>query len=163
MAARPSRQQGYRSGRARWEMVRTAVAVLELYCQGADKLSGSMQAMEVIEGRCCHCSRTLRPHVGRACRRRFCRCHQENSRRKAKTFAEGRSIRLVDTRKLRVLIASNVATPVMPTSEPRPSKRISKPIPPPTCPKCGSPMVQRVAKSGANAGKQFWGEIHWVM
>ncbi len=25
------------------------------------------------------------------------------------------------------------------------------------CPKCGSPMVLRTAKQGANAGKQFWG------
>jgi hypothetical protein len=27
----------------------------------------------------------------------------------------------------------------------------------PTCPKCGSKMVLRTAKSGANAGGQFWG------
>ena len=27
----------------------------------------------------------------------------------------------------------------------------------PTCPKCGSAMVKRVAKSGANAGNAFWG------
>ncbi len=74
----------------------------------------------------------------------------------AKTFAEGRSIRLVDARKLRVLIASNVATPVMPTSEPRRSAG-SVTDASPACPKCGSRMVRRVAKSGANAGKQFWG------
>lgn len=27
----------------------------------------------------------------------------------------------------------------------------------PLCPKCGSSMVERVAKSGANSGKAFWG------
>lgn len=27
----------------------------------------------------------------------------------------------------------------------------------PHCPKCGAEMVQRIAKSGANAGKAFWG------
>ena len=27
----------------------------------------------------------------------------------------------------------------------------------PSCPKCGSAMVKRVAKSGANAGNTFWG------
>lgn len=27
----------------------------------------------------------------------------------------------------------------------------------PLCPKCNSPMVLRTAKSGANAGSQFWG------
>ncbi|MGH8514908.1 MAG: topoisomerase DNA-binding C4 zinc finger domain-containing protein [Gammaproteobacteria bacterium] len=27
----------------------------------------------------------------------------------------------------------------------------------PACPRCGAPMVQRVAKQGSNAGKPFWG------
>ena len=27
----------------------------------------------------------------------------------------------------------------------------------PACPQCGKPMVLRTAKSGQNAGKQFWG------
>lgn len=27
----------------------------------------------------------------------------------------------------------------------------------PNCPKCGSPMILRTAKSGANQGEQFWG------
>lgn len=27
----------------------------------------------------------------------------------------------------------------------------------PSCPRCGNPMVEHVAKMGANAGKQFWG------
>jgi len=27
----------------------------------------------------------------------------------------------------------------------------------PACPKCGKPMVLRTAKTGKNAGKQFWG------
>lgn len=75
----------------------------------------------------------------------------------AKAFAEGRSIRLVDARKLRVLIAANVATPVaQPKSEPR-RMAGSTPEASPVCPKCGSAMVQRVAKSGANAGRPFWG------
>ena len=26
----------------------------------------------------------------------------------------------------------------------------------PTCPLCNAPMVQRVARQGANAGKPFW-------
>lgn len=40
-------------------------------------------------------------------------------------------------------------------------ERHSKPTPTesdkPTCPKCGSTMSKRLAKSGANAGKEFWG------
>ena len=31
------------------------------------------------------------------------------------------------------------------------------PLVPPACPKCGEPMVKRTARSGANAGSQFWG------
>ena len=26
----------------------------------------------------------------------------------------------------------------------------------PTCPKCGKPMIKRIAKKGANSGKEFW-------
>lgn len=75
----------------------------------------------------------------------------------AKAFAEGRSIRLVDARKLRVLIATNVATPVMPPKS-EPYRSAGSAIDAmPACPKCGSPMVQRVARSGTNAGKTFWG------
>lgn len=75
----------------------------------------------------------------------------------AEAFAEGRSIRLVDARKLRALIASNVATPlVKPSSEPNRSAG-SITYQAPACPRCGSPMAQRVAKSGSNAGKVFWG------
>ena len=75
----------------------------------------------------------------------------------AKAFAEGRSIRLVDARKLRVLIATNVAAPVVPpkSESHRPTGSTIDALP--ACPKCGSPMVQRVARSGTNAGKTFWG------
>lgn len=38
------------------------------------------------------------------------------------------------------------------TSEP-PSVEVEDP----TCPKCSAPMMRRVAKTGANAGQQFWG------
>ena len=31
----------------------------------------------------------------------------------------------------------------------------------PACPKCGSPMVKRMAKQGPNAGKPFWGCAQW--
>jgi ssDNA-binding Zn-finger/Zn-ribbon topoisomerase 1 len=26
----------------------------------------------------------------------------------------------------------------------------------PACPKCGKPMIKRVAKKGVNSGKEFW-------
>ncbi len=32
----------------------------------------------------------------------------------------------------------------------------SKQIDAPTCPRCGKPMIKRVAKKGMNSGKEFW-------
>lgn len=66
-------------------------------------------------------------------------------------FAKGRNIELIDGRRLvemfrRARSARNEASKanVPPTQEP-------------TCPQCGKPMVKRMAKRGANAGKAFWG------
>ena len=75
----------------------------------------------------------------------------------AKAFAEGRSIRLVDARRLRSIIASHATAPVtasegIPRELPEPQVETT-----PACPKCGNPMVKRVAKTGSNAGKTFWG------
>lgn len=66
----------------------------------------------------------------------------------AEAFAEGRSIELVDARKLRRLIGGHQATKpttVVPT------------VTSPACPTCGGHMVERAVKKGPNAGKQFWG------
>lgn len=75
----------------------------------------------------------------------------------AKSFAEGRSIRLVDARKLRSLIDSDASAPVV-AYRPEPA-RSAEPATDsaPACPKCGKPMIRRTAKTGANAGKAFWG------
>lgn len=69
----------------------------------------------------------------------------------AKAFAEGRSIKLVDARLLRAMISASGAAPKAPV-EVTPAAEVE-----PSCPKCGSPMVQRTAKTGANAGGKFWG------
>lgn len=62
----------------------------------------------------------------------------------AKAFAEGRSITLVPAHSLLNMIRRNEGrAPVSPSV--------------PSCPKCGSPMVQRVAKQGSRAGSNFWG------
>lgn len=78
----------------------------------------------------------------------------------AKQFAEGRSVKLVDARKLRSIVGSTksapqraVPVPVPPQAEPAPSKEDVAPA----CPKCGGEMVKRTAKKGANAGGEFWG------
>lgn len=69
----------------------------------------------------------------------------------AKEFAEGRSIKLVDARRLRAIIGN-----ASPAAQKTPAVE-SKVDEAPACPNCGSPMVERTAKSGSNAGKMFWG------
>jgi len=66
----------------------------------------------------------------------------------AKDFVQGRSIELVDAGSLRSLIggAPQVLPPAATTLPATPA-----------CPRCGSLMVQRTAKKGISAGKQFWG------
>jgi len=69
----------------------------------------------------------------------------------AKSFAEGKAIDLVDGAQLEALIGQvrrasrETATPV----RQKPSATL--------CPRCGSRMVLRTAKKGANAGGQFYG------
>lgn len=67
-------------------------------------------------------------------------------------FAQGLNIEMVDGNRLRGMIAA--------ASKPPPSKtaEVARPITTtPTCPKCGSEMIKRVARQGANAGNGFWG------
>ena len=82
----------------------------------------------------------------------------------AKAFAEGRNLKLVDGKKLHGLLQQArgtraAATPV--TRAPKPAEsRVMNPTTTstvPACPSCESPMVQRTAKKGQNAGSQFWG------
>lgn len=63
----------------------------------------------------------------------------------AKEFAAGRNITLIDGPALRALIGEVRTTPA------------AKQSGVPTCPQCGSSMVRRTAKRGANAGGSFWG------
>lgn len=72
----------------------------------------------------------------------------------AVAFAEGRSIRLVDARGLRRMIDGVEGSVYSQAPAPRPDAALSAN---PACPKCGSAMVRRTAKSGRNAGNEFWG------
>ena len=67
----------------------------------------------------------------------------------AKAFASGRNITLVNANTLlnSKPVARNVGT-ITPDRTTHPD---------PVCPKCGSPMIRRVAKQGANAGNTFFG------
>lgn len=63
----------------------------------------------------------------------------------ARDFAAGRNITLIDGPALRALIGG---------VKPAPAAKQSGV---PACPQCGSDMVRRTAKRGANAGGSFWG------
>lgn len=67
----------------------------------------------------------------------------------AQDFAAGRNITLIDGPALRALIGG-----VKPVPAPGPAAKQSGV---PACPQCGSDMVRRTAKRGANAGNEFWG------
>jgi len=58
----------------------------------------------------------------------------------ARIFANGRNIELMNAGKLLSIMG-----------KPQPE------VTAPDCPSCGSPMVQRVARQGARAGRSFWG------
>jgi restriction system protein len=72
----------------------------------------------------------------------------------AESFAQGKSIQLVDGPRLLDLVKQvQDRAPVSNT----PMTVITKPDAPPSCPVCGKAMNSRVARRGQNTGKQFWG------
>lgn len=82
------------------------------------------------------------------------------------SFASGRNVNLVDGPKLHGLIQqakagtfrspARASTPA--ATRPAPASPPSAaPMRAPSCPLCSSPMAQRTAKRGANAGSEFWG------
>ena len=80
----------------------------------------------------------------------------------AKTFAQGLNLTLIDGRRLRQMI--DVASKTIAESAPAQTSA-SAPMQPaatsPVCPKCSSEMKKRVARQGANAGKEFWGCVSY--
>jgi restriction system protein len=73
--------------------------------------------------------------------------------REAEAFAEGKPITLVDGPRLLELIKG---VQRIRNEEPEPAPQSVK-TSAPVCAKCGTPMVLRSAKRGANAGNSFWG------
>lgn len=59
-------------------------------------------------------------------------------------FASGKRLELIDRSRLRAMIAAVKGSDTEPT-------------PGPECPRCGSPMLLRIAKRGDNVGEKFWG------
>lgn len=75
----------------------------------------------------------------------------------AKDFAQGRNVELLDGAKLvRVLRTLSSARGPADRSEPAAPSR-ARQADAQQCPACGSPMLRRVAKRGANAGQAFLG------
>lgn len=79
--------------------------------------------------------------------------------KEARDFANGRGIRLVEGEELRrwIAVKANTRTEPPVKNTPRTTLSINSQPHSPICPLCQSPMVKRVAKRGANAGKEFWG------
>ena len=71
----------------------------------------------------------------------------------ARLFAEDKPIWLIDGSELLEMVAGVQVQPNV--KKPSPYKQ---PVPTgPECPLCGSGMVKRTARKGANAGNEFWG------
>jgi len=70
----------------------------------------------------------------------------------ARAFAEGRNIDLIDGAELATIIRAIQHPQSMATPSVAKTANANQ-----SCPKCGSAMVKRTAKQGANAGKMFWG------
>lgn len=62
----------------------------------------------------------------------------------AQDFARGRNVVLIDGTALHRMLQPAAAAPAAASAEP-------------ACPTCSQPMIRRVARQGANAGKAFWG------
>lgn len=75
----------------------------------------------------------------------------------ARSFAQGRNIELIDGSALKKMV-DDVQTARKPgVISPSPQAMEPAVAVEPACPRCGSAMVKRVAKQGANAGNAFWG------
>lgn len=82
----------------------------------------------------------------------------------AQSFAKGQNIELIDGSMLTAMIekahgvtSSKVDRATKDVLESTPSTATAEPI----CPQCGNAMVKRVARKGANSGKNFWGCVEF--
>lgn len=71
----------------------------------------------------------------------------------ARAFGEGRNIELIAGERLLTMIQGAKTAAANAAASPPATAMTPNPV----CPRCGGPMVRRVAKQGANAGKPFWG------
>lgn len=84
----------------------------------------------------------------------------------AQAFARGRNIHLIAGPELQSLLRGLTPrqSPTPPPAASAPAETVSgspsperQSAPPPSCPRCAKPMVERTARRGAKAGETFWG------
>jgi len=81
--------------------------------------------------------------------------------RDARDFASGRNVELINGAALAAMLREASAqirsTPAAGVPWRGIGEGEARSDAPPRCPKCGQPMVNRIARQGANAGSAFWG------
>jgi len=78
----------------------------------------------------------------------------------AQAFADSKPIELLNGDRLWGMIKEvkqDARVAIQPARELIPSAQPTEVAAVVECPKCGSPMVERVARKGQHAGKRFWG------
>lgn len=73
----------------------------------------------------------------------------------AQAFATGRNVELVNGARLQQLLQQGRAREAIPLPPSSAAPAAAAAIP--ECPACTAPMARRMARKGANAGKEFWG------
>lgn len=73
----------------------------------------------------------------------------------ARAFVQGRNIELIDGAELKRMIDG--AQEARAAGDRRPRSGVDAASAQPSCPRCGSAMIKRMAKAGAHAGREFWG------
>lgn len=82
----------------------------------------------------------------------------------AQSFAKGQNIELIDGSKLTAMIGKThglTSNKVDRAKKNVPESTPSTTTAEPSCPQCGNAMVKRVARKGANSGKNFWGCVEF--
>jgi restriction system protein len=79
----------------------------------------------------------------------------------AKAFASGRNVDLIDGQRLFAMIQRARQSSSLNVAALRSTASTAASSTDPVCPICGSEMIKRTAKKGANAGSQFWGCIKY--